>query len=83
MNYTYVLKSLKDGKLYIGWTNNLKKRFDNHSLGKVFSTKDRRPLDLIYYEACLDKDFNCADMFILLDVSTLAGRYAQRFLKTA
>ncbi len=34
-------------------------------------------------EACLDKDFNCADMFILLDVATLAGRYAQRFLKTA
>ena len=34
-------------------------------------------------EACLDKEFNCADMFILLDVSTLAGRYAQRFLKTA
>lgn len=34
-------------------------------------------------EACLDKEFNCADMFILLDVATLAGRYAQRFLKTA
>ncbi len=34
-------------------------------------------------EACLDTEFNCADMFIVLDVATLAGRYAQRFLKTA
>lgn len=34
-------------------------------------------------EACFDTAFNCADMFIVLDVATLAGRYAQRFLKTA
>lgn len=34
-------------------------------------------------EACWDPEFNCADMFIVLDVSSLAGRYAQRFLKTA
>lgn len=34
-------------------------------------------------EPCFDLEFNCADMFIVLDVSTLAGRYAQRFLKTA
>ena len=34
-------------------------------------------------EACWDAEFNCADMFIVLDVSSLAGRYAQRFLKTA
>lgn len=34
-------------------------------------------------EACWDPDFNCADMFIVLDVSTLAGRYAQRFMKAA
>lgn len=34
-------------------------------------------------DACWDAEFNCADLFILLDVSTLAGRYAQRFLKAA
>ncbi len=32
-------------------------------------------------EACWDPDFHCADVFVLLDVSALAGRYAQRFLK--
>lgn len=56
MYYTYVLESKKDQKLYIGWTNDLKKRYEKHNLGKVFSTKMRRPLILIYYEACLSKE---------------------------
>lgn len=34
-------------------------------------------------EACWDPEFNCADVFILMDVQAMAGRYAQRFLKTA
>lgn len=54
--YTYILKSLKDNKLYIGWTDNLKKRYDVHNKGQVEATKHRRPLELIYYEACTDKD---------------------------
>jgi len=32
-------------------------------------------------EACWDPDFNCADVFVLLDVGMLSARYAQRFLK--
>lgn len=53
MFYTYVLKSLKDKKLYIGFTNDLKSRFLDHNKGLVESTKTRKPLELIYYEACL------------------------------
>lgn len=53
--YTYVLKSSKDHDLYIGWTDNLKKRFKKHNEGKVLSTIYRRPLKLVYCEACLDK----------------------------
>jgi putative endonuclease len=52
MFYTYVLKSEKDGKFYIGWTNDLSGRLKDHSQGKVTSTKGRRPLELVYYEAC-------------------------------
>jgi putative endonuclease len=55
MFYTYVLLSLVDNKLYIGWTNDLKNRLMEHNLGKVNSTKTRIPLKLIYYEACLDE----------------------------
>ena len=54
--YTYVLLSLKDQKLYYGFTNNLKLRIKQHSNGEVKSTKYRRPLELIYYEVCLSKE---------------------------
>jgi len=53
--YIYVLRSEKDKKLYTGFTENLKSRFEQHKKGFVASTKDRRPLTLIYSEACLDK----------------------------
>ena len=51
MYYVYVLKSLKDKGLYVGRTENLKERFLYHNKGKVKSTKNRKPLKLIYYEA--------------------------------
>lgn len=53
MYYVYILFSLKDKKLYIGFTKNLKKRFLKHRNGEVKSTKNRKPLKLIYYEAYL------------------------------
>ena len=37
--YTYVLLSKKDNKFYIGYTKNLKLRFEQHNKGKVQSTK--------------------------------------------
>lgn len=51
MFYVYVLKSAKDGKLYIGSTNDLRRRLAEHNGGKVRSTVSRRPLKLRYYEA--------------------------------
>jgi len=54
--YTYVLLSLNDGEYYVGYTNNLRKRLEEHNSGKNFSTKPRRPLRLIYFEACLNED---------------------------
>ena len=53
MFYTYVLQSEKDGNFYAGFTKDLKLRFEQHCKGLVESTKDRRPLKLIYYEASL------------------------------
>ena len=41
---------------YTGFTKDLKLRFEHHNNGSVKSTRDRRPLRLIYYEACLHKD---------------------------
>ena len=55
MFYSYVLKSLKDHNLYVGLTGDLKQRLEEHLKGRVESTKDRLPLILIYYEACLER----------------------------
>jgi putative endonuclease len=51
----YILKSLKDNKLYIGSTSDLRKRFKEHNLGLAISTKFRRPFKLVYYEAYLSE----------------------------
>ena len=56
MFYTYVLQSQKSGKIYIGYTNDLRKRFKEHNDGKSTYTKGRGPYKIIYYEACLNKD---------------------------
>jgi len=56
MFYVYILQSLKDSKLYTGFIDNLQKRILKHNFGKVFSTKSRRPLKLIYLEICLNKE---------------------------
>ena len=55
MYYVYVLQSLKDKQFYVGYTDDLKNRLGEHNSGRVVSTKDRRPLKLIYYEACLNE----------------------------
>lgn len=39
MFYNYVIQSLKDGQLYIGFTDDLKKRFKEHNHGLNLSTK--------------------------------------------
>lgn len=53
--YTYILKSAFDGNFYTGCTNDLRKRLRQHQSGKVISTANRLPVDLIYYEASLSQ----------------------------
>ena len=55
MFYVYVLKSKINNKIYIGFSDNLKKRIKKHNQGLVQSTKNLRSLTLIYYEAYLSK----------------------------
>ena len=53
--YTYILESQRDGNWYTGYTQDLQSRFERHNAGRVPSTKHRRPLRLIYFEACRDE----------------------------
>ncbi len=76
MFYTYILKSKKDGKMYTGFTNNLRKRFKQHNDGKSTYTKGRGPYELVYYEACLDeKDARSREVYLK------SGR-GKRFIKS-
>ncbi|TSC93935.1 MAG: putative endonuclease [Candidatus Berkelbacteria bacterium Licking1014_85] len=56
MYYIYVLQSKKDNNFYVGFTKDLKKRFILHNSKKVFATKNRTPLELIYYESCINQE---------------------------
>jgi putative endonuclease len=55
MYYVYVLLSEKDTNFYIGFTENIDQRFDEHNAGKNVSTRSRRPFKLIYCEGHTSK----------------------------
>ena len=65
MHYVYVLRSVKDGNLYAGYTTDLRQRFTEHVAGKASATRGRRPLELIYHEAyVLAKDAKARELFL-------------------
>ena len=53
--YVYILRSLKDGRLYTGCGASVRERFEHHNHGGTQSTRHRRPLELVYVEEHLDK----------------------------
>ena len=80
MYYTYVLLSQKDRQFYTRSTGNLRERIKEHNNGEVSSTKYRRPLRLIYYEACLNKyDALRREKYLK---TGMGKRYLQSRLKT-
>ncbi len=54
MWYVYVLRSVTDNNLYVGSTNNIRRRLAEHNSGKVDSTKVRMPFGLEAYVAVKD-----------------------------
>ena len=55
MFYVYVIESLVNSYLYIGYTSDIVKRIKEHNQGLNFSTKTNKPWKCIYYEACLNE----------------------------
>jgi putative endonuclease len=56
MYYVYILQSERDKELYIGRTSDLRRRYAEHTAGRVDSTKHRLPLKLLCYEAYNTKE---------------------------
>jgi putative endonuclease len=79
MLYNYILQSSKNNSLYIGYTNNLKRRFEEHNQGKNISTRRYMPWKLVYYEACLEiEDAKRREKYLK---TTQGGRLLKRRLK--
>ena len=55
MFYVYIIESAGNDT-YVGYTNDLKERLEEHNQGLNFSTKNKLPWKLIYYEACVRAD---------------------------
>jgi putative endonuclease len=73
--YIYVLRSRKDKNFYTGYTENIKIRVEEHNKGLVHSTKNRTPLDLVYFEGCLNqKDATRREKY-------LKTTYGKRFIR--
>ena len=66
---------MKDGRLYIGTTSDLRKRLDEHNRGKEPGSKHMAPFELAYYEACQSKN----DAF--KREKYLKTTYGKRYLK--
>lgn len=50
MYYTYIIQSESKGKFYIGQTNNLQARVNRHNSNKNFTTKNKGPWTLLFFE---------------------------------
>lgn len=77
--YVYVLRSLKDNYLYIGYTSDLEKRIKEHNDGISKATAYRRPLELVYFEGSRNiKDAMHREKYLK---TTYGHRYIKNRLK--
>lgn len=74
MYYVYVLRGPK--QFYIGSTNDLRRRFEEHQSGQSLATKGRGPWKLVYYEASEQKHD------ALVRERYLKTAWGKRYLKT-
>ena len=51
----YFLKSIRKKWYYVGSTNDLERRINEHNVGKVRSTKGYMPLTLVYTKICISE----------------------------
>ena len=51
MYYVYILRSIRSGKLYTGFSKNLRNRLAKHKAKGVQTTKRFGKIELVFYEA--------------------------------
>jgi putative endonuclease len=65
MFYFYILRSLKNKKLYLGQTTDLKQRLRSHNNLENIATKPNAPYELIFYSGFNNQTdaINCEQYF--------------------
>jgi putative endonuclease len=53
--FVFAIRSLKDIRIYIGMSEDVQKRLQEHNSGSTKSTKGYLPLELVYVEECQDR----------------------------
>jgi len=48
--FVYILRSIQDSSFYIGYTNNLDRRLEEHNLGESRYTTRKKPWEVFYFE---------------------------------
>ena len=77
--YVYLIHCRKNNKWYTGFTNDLRKRFKEHNSNEVFSTKNKGPFELMYYEMCRnEQDARAREKYLK---SGMGKRYLKNRLK--
>lgn len=77
MYYVYVIYSVKLKRRYIGFTEDLQRRFEEHNCEKDTFTSKGLPWKLIYYQAFISKKDAMAEERFL---KTGKGRERMKFL---
>ena len=54
MAFVYILQSKKNGKYYVGSTDNFTQRIKQHRAGQVHTTKRLLPVELVFKQDCKD-----------------------------
>ena len=54
-HFVYIIKSLKDGRYYVGSTQDLSERMERHNQGRSTYTKSKKPWKLVYTEQHPDR----------------------------
>jgi len=82
MYYVYLIQSRINGQFYIGYTDNLRRRIDEHNTGKSLATKAYVPYELIYYEAYKAKEDAMARERALKHYGNGIRRLKERLLRS-
>jgi putative endonuclease len=81
MFYVYVIKSKRLGTLYIGYSNDIERRLEEHNAGSSEYTRHRGPWKLVYYEAFAHEEDARIRELALKDFGRAYGQLKRRIAK--